>query len=41
MLDIVEEEGRATCRVEDGGHISLMFYAVHVFLDRHTGCLFG
>ena len=39
--DIGEEEGRATCRVENGGCISLTFRAVHTFLDRNTGCLFG
>ena len=38
----VGEEGcRATCHVEDGDRISLMFHAVHTFLDRNTVCLFG
>ena len=37
----VFEGDRATCRVEDGGRISLTFRAVHTFLDRDTGCLFG
>lgn len=39
--DVGEEGGRATCRREDGGRISLTFRAVHTFLDRDTGCLFG
>ena len=39
--DVGEEGGRATCRVEDGGRISLAFCAVHTCLDRDTGCLFG
>ena len=39
--DVGVEGDRATCRVEDGGRISLTFCAVHTFLDHDTGCLFG
>ena len=39
--DVGEEGNSATCRVEDGGRISLTFCAVHTFLDPNTGCLFG
>ena len=32
--DVGEEGGRATCRVEDGGHISLTFCVVHMLLGN-------
>ena len=38
--DIGEDGGKATCRVEVRGRISLTFHAVHMFLDRNIGCLF-
>ena len=39
--DVGGEGDRSTCCVEDGGRISLTFCAVHTFLDRNTGFVFG